>query len=452
MLLRIFQPRQHRPHRRHLQRVRRDVFAADLARVVVLRVDALLLGDARDVRDVDLHRTVAQRLHELVGQQLLVFGLVGVAEDHLVDVRLRELLRLDLVLLRRAQQVVEERDVQLQHLDELDDAAVGDVELAVEVERARIAVRPELGDLAVVDVAGQLGRVLVLLVLGLERADADAVLLGQDQAPHAHVFDHLRPVAFVLGQQLAEDQPARGIQIAFDVDVRLARDVDPQLGERALAPLGRDQAQRLLVHRALERRRPAGHARQLLGQHPVVGVERAFRRARVLLHAALDEARDRRLRAADRAVQQDHAALGAVALGRAVQHADQPHERDVEPEDRVAAAVLLVLEEVVADQPLLVVDVLFLAVRQDHVVDALEGEARDGRVLADDGQVVLERAGPVQLRVFLQILKRCNLRDQGGHVACLAGRIRNGHRVDSFRTRDWHCGPDGGPWERLPSL
>ena len=71
--------------------------------------------------------------------ELLVLGLVGVAEDDLVDVGLRELLRLDLVLLRRAEQVVEERDVELQHLDELDDAAVGDVELAVEVERARIA-------------------------------------------------------------------------------------------------------------------------------------------------------------------------------------------------------------------------------------------------------------------------------------------------------------------------
>jgi hypothetical protein len=84
-------------------------------------------------------------------------------------------------------------------------------------------------------------------------------------------------------------------------------------------------------------------------------------------------------------VQQDHAALGAVALGRAVQHADQPHERDVEAEDGVAPAVLFVLEEVVADQPLLVVDVLFLPVRQDHVVDALERAAHDRRILADDG-------------------------------------------------------------------
>ena len=72
------------------------------------------------------------------------------------------------------------------------DAAVGDVELAVEVERPRVAVAAVLGDLAVVDVAGQLGRVLVLFVLGLERADADAVLLGEDQARDADVLDDPR--------------------------------------------------------------------------------------------------------------------------------------------------------------------------------------------------------------------------------------------------------------------
>ena len=56
-----------------------------------------------------------------------------------------------------------------------------------------------LGDLAVVDVAGQLGRVLVLLVLRLEGADADAVLLGEDQPVDLDlVVEHLQPVAVVL--------------------------------------------------------------------------------------------------------------------------------------------------------------------------------------------------------------------------------------------------------------
>ena len=199
MLLRVLEARQRRPHRGDLERVRGDVLALDLLRVEVLLVDADLLGELRDVGDVDLDRAVAQGFHELVVQELLVLGLVRVADDDLVDVGLRELLRLDLVLLRRAEQIVEERDVELEDLDELDDAAVGDVELAVEVEGARVGVRAVLGDLPVVDVAGELGRVLVLLVLRLEGADADAVLLAEDEAPaRGRGSDHLRPVALVL--------------------------------------------------------------------------------------------------------------------------------------------------------------------------------------------------------------------------------------------------------------
>src|SRR5207237_6330417 len=102
----------------------------------------------------------------------------------------------DLVLLRSAEQVVEEGHVELQDLDELDDAAVGDAELAVEVEGAGVGVAAVLGDLAVVDVTGELGRVLVLLVLGLERAHPDAVLLREHEALDAYVLaDPLGAVA-----------------------------------------------------------------------------------------------------------------------------------------------------------------------------------------------------------------------------------------------------------------
>ena len=172
-----------------------------------------------------------KRFHELVVLELLVLGLVGVADDDLVDVGLRELLRLDLVLLRRAEQVVEERDVELQHFDELDDAAVGDVELAVEVEGARVGVGAVLGDLAVVDVAGELGRVLVLLVLRLEGADADAVLLGEDQAAHRMWLDHLarsrRSYCVIRSlktkRQAGQSSPLDGIACSRSFDERRAR-------------------------------------------------------------------------------------------------------------------------------------------------------------------------------------------------------------------------------------
>ena len=107
---------------------------------------------------------------------------------------------------------------------------------------------------------------------------------------------------------------------------------------------------------------PAGDVLQLRRQHPVEGVERALGRARVVLEALLQQAGDGALGAAHRAVQQEHAPLGAVALGRALEDVDQPHERDVEAEDGVAPAVRARREEAVADEPLLVVDVLLLPV------------------------------------------------------------------------------------------
>ena len=118
------------------------------------------------------------------------------------------------------EQVVEERDVELEDLDELDEAAVGDVELAVEVEGAGVALGAVLGDLAVVDVAGQLGGVLVLLVLGLEGADADAVLLGEDQAADPDLARAtLRPVAVVLLHPLVEHLAAERAEVALDGDL-----------------------------------------------------------------------------------------------------------------------------------------------------------------------------------------------------------------------------------------
>ncbi len=167
------------PHGGHLDRVRGDVLAQHGVLVVVLFVDVDLVGQARDVGDVDLDRAVAQGFHELVVLQPAIFGLVGVPDDHFVDVGLGEFLRLDLVFLAGTQQIVEKRHVQLEHFDEFHHAPIGDVEFAVEVEGPRVAVAAIFGDLAIVDVAGQLGRVLVLFVLGLEGADADAVFFAE---------------------------------------------------------------------------------------------------------------------------------------------------------------------------------------------------------------------------------------------------------------------------------
>ena len=193
-----------------------------------------------------------KRFHELVVLQPAILGLVRVADDHLVDIGLGELLRLDPVFLAGAQQVVQERHVELQHFDKFDNPAVGDVEFAVEVERPRIAVAAILGDFAVVDVAGELGGVLVLFVLRLERADADAVLFAQHHALHAHILHDAAPIAVVFLQPLVVHEPAERIEFALDVNSAIRPSSRPafkfgfHVGPKPL----REQVQRLLIHRA----------------------------------------------------------------------------------------------------------------------------------------------------------------------------------------------------------
>jgi hypothetical protein len=101
-------------------------------------------------------------------------------------------------------------------------------------------------------------------VLGLERADADAVLFRDEQTAHADVFDDLGPVAFVALHQLGEDVAARRVELALDVGAEAVL-LEAQLGDRLLAPLGRDELERLLVHGRGEHLLPRDEVAQLFG-------------------------------------------------------------------------------------------------------------------------------------------------------------------------------------------
>jgi hypothetical protein len=318
--------------------------------------------------------------------------------------------------------LIEEGDVELQDLDELADAAVGDVELAVEVEGARIAVAAVHGDLAVVDVAGELGGVLVLLVLGLEGADADAVLLGEDDAADLDVVHHFAPVALVEGHEVFEDLAAEGIGIAIHAElaVVVARLVDRvQSGEDVGACFLRDQHERLFVHRALELVRAAGFAGSgrgcadfaVLIEEPGEGVERAIGGARVVLDALLEEARDSGLAGADGAVEEEDALVGAVALCGGAHEVHELHQGHVEAEDGVGALVEGIREEVVADDVLLEGTVVLAAVGHDGVVEALVGVAHHAGVGGADVEVFPEGAAPVLILEAPAIEARLD----GGH-------------------------------------
>ena len=162
-----------------------------------------------------------------------------------------------------------------------------------------------------------------------------------------------------------------------------------------------------------------GDARVPARFDPVERVERAVGRARVLLDALLEEARDRALRRADRPVEEDDALLRPVPLGRGLEDVDEAHQRDVEAEDRVRAAVLLVLEEVVADELLLVVDVLLGPVADDHVVERAGTRCASPAAFRGRSRGTPRSRPPSEARVELEVLHRG---DALGHL----GRVGHG--------------------------
>ena len=360
-------------------------------------------------------------------------------DDHLVDVGLRKLLGLDLVFLAGPQQVVEEGDVELQDLDELDDAAVRDVELAVEVEGAGVALGAVLGDLAVVDITGQLGGVLVLLVLGLERADAHAVLLREDQAAHADVLQGPGQVAVVLLHPLVEHLAAERAEVALDGDgvgIAVGVELGVQGVEELVAVLDRHQVKRLLVHRAVVMDRLAVVVGLLA---PGEGEERAVVGLGVRLHALLQEPRDGALGTAHRSVEQEDSPFRPVPMRRALEDVDQAGERLLEAEDRVLAVVIGVIEELVASQSLLVDERVFRSIGEDHVVEPLIGRARDTGIVAHDLDVLGEGPMPVLLLIIRPVLAvgdQCDQIRSGGraHERC------SSHAVEAWCVAAWGAG------------
>src|SRR5690606_1774527 len=130
------------------------MFAAHLVLIEVLFVDALFVAQFRDVRNVDLNGSIAQRLHELVVEQAIVFSLVGVADDDLINVRLSEFLGFDAVFLRSTQEIVKKGNIKFQNFNELYDTTIGDVEFTIKVEGARVRVRTVLSNFSIVNVTG----------------------------------------------------------------------------------------------------------------------------------------------------------------------------------------------------------------------------------------------------------------------------------------------------------
>ena len=91
-------------------------------------------------------------------------------------------------------------------------------ELAVEAVGARVRLDPHLADRRKVDRAGELGQVLTLRITRREGADADAVLLREDDALDEHFL--------VLSvKDVREVVTALRTQLAFDIETVVALDL-----------------------------------------------------------------------------------------------------------------------------------------------------------------------------------------------------------------------------------
>src|SRR5690606_33160189 len=126
----------------------------------------------------------------------------------------------------------------------------------------------------------------------------------------------------------------------------------------------------------------------------------AFRGARIVLEAALEQASDGALRRSDGSVQEKDSPLGTIAHRGGLEHLDQFHQGDVEAEYGVSAIAQRIVEEVVVDDLLLVLRVPGSAEGDDHVVETLEGVAGDVRVLDDEPEVVDQAPLPVEVVIF----------------------------------------------------
>jgi hypothetical protein len=108
-------------------------------------------------------------------------------------------------------------------------------------------------------------------------------------------------------------------------------------------------------------------------------------------------------------VQEQHAAFTSIAERRALENVHQFHERLGETENGVAAFVFEVFEEGIVDEVFFAPLDRLAALRKDHVVQPLEGVARDAGVLPDDIEIIGKRTLPVLVAVGIGVLPLTDL-------------------------------------------
>ena len=112
-------------------------------------------------------------------------------------------------------------------------------------------------------------------------------------------------------------------------------------------------------------------------------------------------------------MQENDTPFGAVVPRGGLEDVHEMVQALIDPVDSVASVVLLVAEEAIARDLLLVFDILFLAIGEDHVVDALECVPRHAWILLNELEVILKGPLPIQ---FLIVLGTLQVRDGAENV------------------------------------
>ena len=76
-------------------------------------------------------------------------------DNDFINCGLSELFRLDRMLLRRSQEIIQKSDIQLKDLNKLNESAVGNVEFAIKIECPGVGVGTILRDLTIVNISGK---------------------------------------------------------------------------------------------------------------------------------------------------------------------------------------------------------------------------------------------------------------------------------------------------------
>ncbi len=107
------------------------------------------------IRDTHHDHAIVQGFGLLIGEELVKLRLIGVGDDALVGIDQREATGLDVFLLRQRQEHIEKALIRLEHFDKFHQAAVGDIELAIEAVGARVGFGAIIADGGEIDAANQ---------------------------------------------------------------------------------------------------------------------------------------------------------------------------------------------------------------------------------------------------------------------------------------------------------